>query len=411
MTGVASPPELRRLLAAMPVPADLPRPPPAAVLAAVEEAGLVGRGGGGFPTARKLAAVAGGRRRSVLVANGAEGEPLSQKDALLLTVAPGLVLDGIALAAHAVGATVAYLCLHRGSPALPAVRAALAARSGGVEVRLRETPDRYVASEESALVRLLSGGRALPTSRPPLPAERGVRRAPTLVLNVETLAGIALAVRGGAEAYRTVGDPAEPGTLLVTVAGAVPAPGVVELPTGTPVGFALEAAGATRESVGAVLTGGYGGAWLGRDAAWWAPLTYAGLRSVGGVLGPGLLAVLPPGGSACGLAETARIARYLAGESAGQCGPCVFGLPAIAGALEAVVQAGPDAAEAAAAVRRWTASVAGRGACRHPDGAARLVDSALRAFVDDVAGHVHGRPCGSLLRVLPVPEPSTEDRS
>jgi NADH:ubiquinone oxidoreductase subunit F (NADH-binding) len=134
------------------------------------------------------------------------------------------------------------------------------------------------------------------------------------------------------------------------------------------------------------------------------------MRSAGGVLGPGLLVVLPPGDSACGLAETARIARYLAGESAGQCGPCVFGLPSIAGALEAVVLGGPDATAAAAAVRRWTASVAGRGACRHPDGAARLVDSALRTFADDAARHADGRPCvGSRRAILPVPRPSTED--
>ena len=386
-----------------------PRPAGVDVEAVVAAAGLVGRGGGGFPTARKLAAVRGRRRAPVLVANAAEGEPLSAKDATLLTRAPQLVLEGIVLAARSVRAREAYLCLPAGSPAVPAVRDALLRHDlAGVAVRLTAVPDRYVASEESALVQLLSGGPALPTSRPPRPAERGVRGAPTLVLNAETLANVALAVHCGPERYRAVGDPAEPGTLLVTVAGAVPAPGVVELPTGTPAGAALAAAGVAVGGgavgeVGAVLTGGYGGAWLPGAAVRDAPLTHAGMRAAGGVLGPGILAVLPR--HACGPAETAVVARYLAGQSAGQCGPCVFGLPDVAGALEAAVAGGPHAAAALAAVRRWTATLPGRGACRHPDGAARLVASALRVFAADLSAHVSGRPCGGFYgpRYLGVP--------
>ena len=152
-----------------------------------------------------------------------------------------------------------------------------------------------------------------------------------------------------------------------------------------------------------MLTGGYGGAWLPASAVD-TPLSQAGLRAAGGVLGPGILAVLPPG--ACGLAETVRIARYLAGQSAGQCGPCVFGLPDIAAALAAAVAGGADAPAALEAVRRWSAAVAGRGACRHPDGAARLVDSALRVFADDLTRHVLGRPCAGTYAapVLAVPE-------
>ena len=379
-----------------------PRPAGVDVEAAVAAAGLVGRGGGGFPTARKLAAVRGRRRAPVLVANAAEGEPLSAKDATLLARAPHQVLEGIVLAASAVGAREAYLCLPAGLAPPPAVQDAVRRHDlAGVTVHLRAVPRRYVASEESALVQLLSGGPALPTSRPPRAAERGVRGAPTLVLNVETLAGVALAVHCGPQRYRAVGDPAEPGTLLVTVAGAVPAPGVVELPTGTPAGTALAAAGAV--DVGAVLTGGYGGAWLSGEAARSAPLTHAGMRAAGGVLGPGILAVLPR--HACGPAETAAVARYLAGQSAGQCGPCVFGLPDIAGALDAAVAGGPHAAAALAAVRRWTATLPGRGACRHPDGAARLVASALRVFAADLSAHVSGRPCAGFFgpRYLEVP--------
>jgi NADH:ubiquinone oxidoreductase subunit F (NADH-binding) len=348
--------------------------PPVDVLAAVEAAGVVGRGGGGFPTARKLASVRG--RRRTLVGNAAEGEPLSAKDAALLARAPHLVAEGLALAAAAIGAERAVLAVKAGTP------------GAGLQV-----PDRYVASEESALANLAAGGPALP--RTGRPADRG-----TLVLNAETLANVALAVHAGPAAYRAVGDPAEPGTRLLTVAGAVPAPGVVELPTGTPAGVALAAAGATPEGTAAVLTGGYGGTWLPGPAAWDLPLTNAAARAAGAALGPGILAVLPP--HACGLAETARVTRWLAGQSAGQCGPCVFGLPDVAGALDAALAGNPAAL---AAVRRWTATLPGRGACRHPDGAARLVTSALTVFAADLAAHVAGRPCGgwSAPPVLPVP--------
>jgi NADH:ubiquinone oxidoreductase subunit F (NADH-binding) len=395
----------------VPLPPRTAAGPDHALIALVERAGLVGRGGGGFPTARKLAAVAsaGGRRRPVVVANGAEGEPLSRKDEELLATVPHLVLDGIVLAARAVGAVTADLCVHRGSRALPVLAGAVRRRApGDVTVHVRQTPRRYVGSEESALVHWLSGGEAKPTTRPPALFRKGVRGAPTLISNVETLAGVALAVRHGPAARRVVGDPAEPGTLLVTVAGGVAVPGVVEVPTGEALGRALGRVGVGRGDVLAVLAGGFGGGWLAADTAWWAPLTGAGMRAAGAALGPGLMIVLPPG--ACGVAETARVARYLAGESAGQCGPCLFGLPSIASALEAVARGDRDARAAVAAAHRWAATIPGRGACRHPDGAARMVSTALRVFADDVARHAHGTPCaGARSAALGVPAPSTED--
>jgi NADH:ubiquinone oxidoreductase subunit F (NADH-binding) len=300
-------------------PRATPGPDPD-LAALIDRAGLVGRGGGGFPTARKIAAVvaSSGRRRPIVIANGAEGEPLSRKDEVLLITTPHLVLDGLALAARAVGAVTADLCVHAGSPALPVLAAALRARpDADVFVSLRQVPRRYVASEASALASLLAGGAALPTTRPPHLAERRV-----LVLNVETLAGIARALRCG---------PGAATTQLVTVAGAIRNPGVAEVPVGEPLGLTLARAGLGRGDVGAVLAGGFGGGWLSGRDAWVVPLTSAALRAAGAALGPGLMIVLPP--YACGVAETARIARYLAGESAGQCGPCVFGLPAIASAL------------------------------------------------------------------------------
>jgi len=352
----------------------------------VDAAGLRGRGGGGFPTARKLRAVAAHRRRPVVVANGCEGEPASQKDAALLACAPHLVLDGLVLAARALGATTAILAVHTAGH----LREQLAMRNDPIPIDLREVPARYVASEETALVRFLSGGPATPTTSPPRPAERGVRGLPTLVDNVETLAQLALVARYGPEWFRSVGTPDLPGTLLVTAGGAIASPGVVEVPGGTPVRAVLDRAGGPTEPVQAVLSGGYGGAWLPVSAID-TPLTHAALRRAGSSLGVPILLALPA--RSCGLAQTAHLLHYLALQSAGQCGPCRFGLPAVTADLTAIACGTRDAHDAHARLLRRLDVVTGRGACALPDGAVRLARSAVTVFGTDLRHHLRGRPC------------------
>jgi NADH:ubiquinone oxidoreductase subunit F (NADH-binding) len=333
-----------------------------------------------------------------------EGEPASNKDAVLLARLPHLVLDGVVLAARAVGATDGYLCVHSGSPTVPVLRRALAERDAaadGVRVGIEELPVRYVSSEASALTHWLDGGAALPLFSP-RPHERGVGGQPTLVQNAETLANIAMIARYGPGWLRAAGTPDEPGSLLVTVTGAVARPGVVEVAIGTPIGDVLALAGAEPHRLSAVLVGGYFGGWLPVGAALPLPLSHAGLGSVGLGLGAGILVAMPA--AACGLAETARVADYLAGQSAGQCGPCRNGLPAIAGALAAVARGEADPS-AVAAVQRWSSLVNGRGACRLPDGAVRFVASALRTFHADVARHTRWGRCAGAGHppVLPIP--------
>ncbi|MEZ5116050.1 MAG: NADH-ubiquinone oxidoreductase-F iron-sulfur binding region domain-containing protein [Candidatus Nanopelagicales bacterium] len=393
------------------------------LVSTVDAAGLRGRGGGWFPTARKLRAVADAsgqaRRRPVVVGNGMEGEPASGKDAVLLSRSPHLVLDGLELAAEAVGSREVYLAVHRGSPVLPAVEHALAERRSRardrVEITLVTPPERYVASEESALSQYVGRGVALPTSGP-RPFERGVSGRPTLVQNVETLAHLALLARHGADWFRSLGTAEAPGTALVTVGGAVGAPGVVEVAVGTPITEVLQRCGGPTGSPQALLTGGYGGAWVGPAAAD-APWSPEGLAAVGGVIGAGVLLVLPD--TACGLAETARVATWMAGESAGQCGPCRFGLPSVAEDLAGLAARGRSDVRDLQRLRGRLGLVTGRGACRHPDGTARLVGSALRVFEADVvrhtrgtcsAGHRHGWlpvPAG---RPVPVPAAGREFR-
>ncbi|WP_154676277.1 NADH-ubiquinone oxidoreductase-F iron-sulfur binding region domain-containing protein [Amycolatopsis benzoatilytica] len=338
-----------------------------ALIREIDAAGLRGRGGGGFPSAVKLRSVAPGQ--AIVIANGCESDPFSTKDRALLDLAPHLVLDGIQVAARAVGATEAFLCLHEGNRS---VLEALAERRDAVPVKLIAVPPRYVASEETALVHFLASGDARPTGKLPRPTERGLYGRPTLVQNVETLARFALISRLGADRYQAGR------TDLVTVTGAVSRPGVLEFPAGTPISTVLARAGGSLASR-AVLVGGFGGTWLPRALADPVPLgKEPGLSS---------LHLLPDPG--CGLEVTARILSRLAAESARQCGPCMFGLPAVAGDF-AELLAGRDSTGRLA---RRLPVLTGRGACAHPDGAARLAASALRVFAADVQAHLTSGSC------------------
>jgi NADH:ubiquinone oxidoreductase subunit F (NADH-binding) len=374
-----------------------PPPPPArrpqrSLIDLLAEAGLRGRGGGGFPTARKLQAVAAGRGPRIVVVNGTEGEPASSKDRTLLVRAPHLVLDGAAVAAAAVGAAQVIVCIDRAdSPAVRALRAAIGERAAerGVPIELAETPTRYVAGEETAIVQFINGGDAKPTHVPPRPFERGVGGRPTLIQNVETLAHVAQIARFGAGWFRQTGTGDEPGTTLVTVTGAVARPSIVEVPAGTRIDRIIARAGGPAEPIAAFLAGGFSGTWIpaGADRA---AFSRAGLAEFGASPGAGILVALPA--AACGLVETARLLRWFAAESAGQCGPCVFGLSDMA-QMAAAIAAGRSSAGDVERLRRWAAQIERRGACRHPDGAVHLVRSALDVFAADLRRHLDGNPC------------------
>jgi len=373
----------------------------------IGQAGLQGRGGAAFPTARKLKAVADGAGPRVVVANGTEGEPPSAKDQTVMAHNPHLVIDGALLAAAAVGATQILIGVDRAHRrALDAMRAALAERTSseplGVNLRLAGTPSRYVAGEETGLVQWMNGGPAMPTSVPPRPFQKGVAGLPTLVQNVETLASIALIAQHGAEWFRQLGTPEEPGGRLVTVSGAVRQPAVMEAPIGTSIATLIQAVGGPTEELSAIMVGGFYGTWLPLGALD-APYSRAGLLPLGASPGAGVIVALPA--SACGLAETARVVSWYAGESAGQCGPCIFGLADLAElfAQVAAARANRDDLET---VRRWAGDIEGRGACKHPDGAVRLVRSALSVFTDELARHMGTGECrGNGQPILRVPPP------
>ena len=369
----------------------------AAMISTLEASGLLGRGGAGFPVGRKWRAVAErSDARAVVLVNGAEGEPLSAKDRTLMTARPHIVLDGALLAAQSVGAEEVVLYVgsaHSGARA--ALSRAMAERSSTGEglatppVRLVDAPARYVAGEETAAVHFVNEADARPTSLPPRPFERGVRGQPTLVQNVETLAHAALIARFGDGWYRRAGRGELRGTTLLTTTAAGRSV-VVEVELGTTVAEVAAGIGESRESVHAVLVGGYFGGWLPIDRAWSLGLDPHELRGAGRALGCGVVSFLA--NDVCGVRATARIMEYMAGQSAAQCGPCVFGLRAIADATSRIAT-GLGTSNDLERIGRWVGQLAGRGACRHPDGAVGFLYSAMTVFGDEFAGHARSRTC------------------
>ena len=379
-------------------------------------AGLAGRGGAAFPAYRKLEAVAAAPAgRAIVVGNGAEGEPASHKDEALLLLAPHLVLDGLQLAAEAVGATRAVLYVRRPVRARARLDVQVSERDARgldrVAVELVSAPDRFLAGQESALASLVSGGAAVPRFAPPRVFERGVDGRPTLVQNVETLAHLALIARYGPAWFRAVGTPDEPGSMLCTLRQADGSVTVTEAAIGISLQALLRtdsiAGGSGGPSPLAILVGGYHGTWLPAGQASGLTLSNAALRPVGALAGAGVLATLPA--DRCGLVETARVVRYLALESAGQCGPCLNGLPSIAAAMAELAAPRPSP-RVLDDLSRWTGLVEGRGACHHPDGTVRLVRSSLRVFAAEIRHHQWGCcSAASFAPFLPVPAGPSSD--
>jgi NADH:ubiquinone oxidoreductase subunit F (NADH-binding) len=377
----------------------------------IERSGLLGRGGAAFPTARKMRAVAGSRGRAIVLANGAEGEPASLKDRVLLEALPHLVLDGGMLAAEAVGADELIVCVCASADAgVDGVARAIEERRDvlpassferSMKLGLRTVPEHYVAGQESALINHLGGGPARPLFTPPMPFEQGLRRRPTLVNNVETLAQVALIARHGAPWFRQIGTPTQPGSALVTLSGAIAHPGVYEIEHGASLSSLIDAGGGATAAVRAALIGGYAGCWIGPERLRGLALSDEHLAPHGASLGAGVVLLLSE--QACPVAETARVARWLSGQSARQCGPCVHGLEALARGVEELAGGGTPAREQR--IERLASLVRRRGACGHPDGAVNLILSALDAFRGEFAGHSrHGR-CELCARPEELPLP------
>ncbi len=362
------------------------------LVALASTADVRGRGGAGFPFARKLTTAARRRRRPVVVVNAAEGEPGSHKDAVLLQVAPHLVLDGAAVTASALGTREVHVVVHGDAPHLvAAVRNALGERDGErVRWSVHAAGDSFLAGQSTAVTELLAGRPGLPvTSRRPS-AEAGHRGRPTLLSNAETFAHLArLALLGRDEAFAH-GTPEQPGTTLLSVGDVR---GALDPTLTTPTlrlvrevehGTSWERVLTPSQLAGPVLLGGLAGTWASPGALTGLPVSPGVLADHGLALAAGVVSVLPDG---CPVVATTAAVHELARQSAGRCGPCRNGLPALARSLTAL----RDGLGGRDEVARYAGLVDGRGACAHPDGVARLVRSLLTAYAGEVDVHLRGR--------------------
>jgi NADH:ubiquinone oxidoreductase subunit F (NADH-binding) len=377
---------------------------PQQLLGTVEASGLLGRGGAAFPLAVKLRTVRDNGRTAggaVVIANGEEGEPTSIKDRWLLRNRPHAVLDGLRLAALVVDANRAVLYTSDAQSA-HSVEQALAESDGrfDVAIELATVTSAYVAGEETAAVRVVNGGPAKPTDKPPRPFEEGVGGYPTLVSNVETLAHLAYLKQRGAQAFRELGTENSPGTFLATVTGAGRAPALYELPHGVLFADVLTLHGVSPDTVTGALMGGYFAGLLGRDIIG-ATLDHESIRGLGSGLGCGAISILTDD---CPVAVAASVLSYFDRENAGQCGSCFNGTAAMA-AVAAALRDGAATADDVARLERWSVVLRGRGACATLDGAANVAASLLSAFDDLVTRHLENDcptcRCGPFTAVRP----------
>jgi NADH-quinone oxidoreductase subunit F len=314
---------------------------PDGLIRLVEASGLRGRGGAGYPTGRKWRTVAQQPSPDrYAVANGFEADPGASTDRLLMELDPHGVVEGLALAAFAVGARHAYLAV-KGEYGLAVrrLRAAIDAAEeagylgsdvlgGGFELHmeLRELRGGFVLGEETVLLRAIENKRAQPDQRPPYPAERGLWDEPTAVNNVATLAAVPAIVEHGADVFAAIGDRQAPGTVLLQISGAVRMPGVLEVPVGTPLRAILKAAGAAG-ALKAVMVGGPSGGFLPPDALD-MPLTWRGLEEAGAIMGSGQ--VLAIDDSTCLVDLATLMTRLMNDEACGKTIPCRIGLKRMA---------------------------------------------------------------------------------
>lgn len=380
---------------------------PEAVIQAINEAGLRGRGGAGFPAGEKWSFT----RECVeqphyVVLNGGEDEPGSKKDRLLMENLPHLVLEGVILAAYAVKASRAYLYINAEyKEATRSVGDALAeARQAGycgeriagsdfsLEILFTPAPPDYVAGEDTAALEVIEQKPPLPRQKPPFPATAGLFGKPTAMNNVETLANVPLIIARGAKWYRTFGTPESPGTMIFSLNEEVKRPGIYELPFGTPLRYLIEVCGGgvrDGKRIKAVLPGGPSSAFLPADQID-LPLDHSSVRAAGSSIGCGVVRLITEG--SCIVEEVLRIAEFFAAESCGQCPACRMETNMLAAMLKKVQQGqgGQPLLDQFSKVIDFNR---GKGFCNLINMPGPPIESALRLFRSDFEFHLANGRC------------------
>ena len=383
---------------------------PEFVISEVKRSGLRGRGGAGFPTGVKWEAVRGqapGVKHMVI--NAAEGEPGTFKDRWLMRRNPYQLIEGLAIAAFAVGAQEAHIALKSSfSPELDAVRRAIremteAGLLGAFPIAVHEGPDEYLFGEEKALLEVIEGNLPMPRILPPyqegLFATAGAPN-PTAVNNVETLSNVPHIIRQGTDWFRELGTETSPGTMLFTICGDVRTPGIYELPLGTTVRTLVEEiAGGPPEGrdVKAIFPGASAGVLTAQHLD--VPMDFDSLKEAGSGLGSAGFVVYDS--SACIVRALLDFSRFLWIESCAQCPACKHGSGDITAALERLDSGEGTEADLTTALARTNTVTDGQ-RCALPSGEAALVRSCLEYFEEEMRSHV-GTACPNP-RSLPFPK-------
>ncbi len=310
---------------------------PGQVIEEIKASGLVGRGGAAFPTGLKWQFTAGtAEDERYVVCNGDESEPGTFKDRVLMEGDPLQILEGMAIAAYAIGARKGFFYIRGEYPRAQRVvaQAIQAARQAGYlgqdilgsgfsfEVELRSGAGAYICGEETALFESIEGKRGFPRLKPPYPTTHGLFGKPTAINNVETLCDAAWILAHGVEAYRAIGTEGSPGSKLFCLSGDVARPGIYETPFGVSLGELIELAGGVQGELQAVLLGGAAGTFAGPDELD-LEMSFEGLKAAGHALGSGVVMVLNRERS---MAQTLLgLAEFFAHESCGKCFPCRLG--------------------------------------------------------------------------------------
>jgi len=400
---------------------------PAATIEVVTASGLRGRGGGGFPTGRKWAGIAADTASTrYLVVNGAEGEPGTFKDRALLRANPYQLVEGLIVAAFAVGAREAYVCLKASfEREIQAVtRAVEEFQAAGIctdcVVNVVAGPDEYLFGEEKAMLEVIEGKPPLPRWFPPYehglfatgtqlgweassagrpPGPGGAN--PALVNNVETLSNVPHILARGADWFRSMGTTESPGNVVATVVGDVVAPDVGEIELGSPIGAVIDAVGSGLPGdrrVKAVFSG-VANPVLTADQLG-TPVSYEDMRAAGSGMGAAGFIVYDD--TTCMVGVAYRMSRFLSVESCGQCPPCKLGSGAITEHLERL-EAGAGGDADLEGIAGWLGRVTDGNRCYLAVEEREVVSSILRAFPEEFAEHVEQGSC-KRPRDLPIPK-------
>ena len=380
---------------------------PEQVIAEVKASGLRGRGGAGFPTGLKWSFMPAKLPiQKYLVCNSDEGEPGTFKDRDILRYNPHIVIEGMAIAAYAMGITVGYNYIHgeiwetyeRFEAALEEARAAgflgksIMGSQFSFELHAHHGYGAYICGEETALLESLEGKKGQPRFKPPFPASYGLYGKPTTINNTETFAAVPWIIRHGGQAYLEVGKPNNGGTKVFSVSGDVNRPGNYEIPLGTPFAKLLELAGGVRDGrrLKAVIPGGSSMPVLPAEIMMGCDMDYDSIAKAGSMLGSGAVIVMDE--TRCMVRSLLRLSYFYYEESCGQCTPCREGT----GWLWRMVQrieSGQGTMEDLNRLDEVAGNIQGRTICALGDAAAMPVRAFLKHYRSEFEHHVTHKRC------------------